>query len=128
MGEQWPDREEFSAGYFDEALKHFRSRANLLVERPAWISGSGPTKHNQTPRDIPQRFNNELPYYAEVRLPDWPLRLYSHWQDWESFLAGDYREGLAGEAMQVSENIMAQVGQIVSNGQALLALLEESYR
>ena len=126
--ERWPDREAFSAGYFDEALKHFRNRANLLAERPDWILGAGPTKHNQKPSDILKRLNNELPHYAEVRLPDWPFRLYSYWTDWDAFLAGSYQEGLAGEAIGVSDKIMAEVKQIAPSSQSLLVLLGKSYR
>ena len=126
--ERWPDRKAFSAGYFDAAVSHFRDHANLLVERPDWVLGAGPTRHNQPPAGTRQRSIRELPYYAEVRLPDWPFRLYTHWDAWDAFLVGSYREGLAGQSLQVSEHVMEEVRQIAPNQQALLDLLEGSYR
>ena len=126
--ERWPDREAFSAGYFESALARFRDHANLLVKRADWILGAGPTRHNQLPGGMTRPLDNDLPYYAEVRLPDWPFRLYTQWLDWEAFLAGGYREGLAGQALQVSEQVMGEVKQIVPNRQRLSGLLEESYR
>lgn len=74
------------------------------------------------------QLDNELPCYAEVCLPNWPFRLYTQWPDWEAFLVDGYREGLTGEALQVSEQVMGEVKQIVPNRQRLFDLLEESYR
>ena len=126
--ERWPDREAFSAGYFDRALTHFRDRANLLVERANWILGCGPTRRNQLPDGMAQRLDNDLPYYAEVCLSDWPFRLYTYWSDWERFLAGGFREGLAGEALQVSERVVGEARRFAPNEEALSDLLEKSYR
>jgi len=126
--ERWSDRKAFSAGYFESASARFRDHANLLVERANWVLGAGPTRRNQPPEGMTRQLDNELPRYAEVRLSNWPFRLYTRWPDWEAFLAGGYREGLAGEALRASEQIIREVKQVVPDRQVLFDLLEESYR
>lgn len=121
--ERWPERAIFSAGYFELAVAHFRNNAHLLIEQGDWVLGAGPTQRNQPPEGITRRLTNDLPHYAEIRLRDWPFRLYTHWGDWDAFLAGDYRAGLAGEALQVAERVIAEVKQTAPNQQALLRLL-----
>ena len=101
--EKWPERAEFSAGYYNAALENYRSSGNILIEQDNWILGCGPTRHNKPPEWMSGRLRNELPHYAEVRLPNWPFRLYSYWSDWDTFIDVGYQEGLAGEALKVSE-------------------------
>lgn len=126
--ERWPERGTFSAGYFEMALNDYRLYGNLLIEQDNWILGCGRTRYNKPPEWISGSLRNELPHYAEVRLSDWPFRLYSYWSDWDTFIGEGYREGLAGEALKATERIMAEVRQVAPDGRALLGLLEKSYR
>lgn len=125
--ERWPERVAFSAGYFEMALNDYQIHGNLLMKKDNWILGCGRTRYNKLPEWISGSLRNELPHYAEVRIPDWPFRLYSYWSDWDNFIDEGYQEGLAGEALRVSKQIMAEVRQVAPDSRTLLDMLEKSY-
>lgn len=111
--ETWKDREEFSEGYFRSALwTYVTGYGSLLYQTDKWFLACGP----KPPKG--------LPYFAEVRLKDWPFRLYSKFEQWTDFVAGDFRDKLYGEALQVAELVMVQVRQIAPDTTALTHLLD----
>jgi hypothetical protein len=71
----WPHRAEFSAGYF-----RIRSGGHVLLEAEEWRLCSGPIQYG------PQG-KVSLPYYAEICLREWPVRLYSRFQEWDDFIS-----------------------------------------
>ena len=110
--ERWPQRGQFSRGYFDAAVEQRRSGyGHLLAQGETWVLVCGPHVEDNTP------------YFAEVRLPDWPFRLYSKWGDWPYFIGGGYREGLEGAALSAADKVMAEVREIAPDGPALMRLL-----
>ena len=105
----WPDREEFSRGYFLGALaSHWRGRGTVLHATARWYLGCGP---------------GGKPQYAVVRLRDWPFRLYSPWADWTAFVEGDYRDDLMGSALEAAHEVIAEVRRQAATLEALEALL-----
>lgn len=68
----WPYRREFSAGYA-------RGFGHLLRSEKEWTLICGPMMYG--PDGKPG-----WPYYAEIRLFDWPMRLYSRFEEWEDYL------------------------------------------
>lgn len=71
----WLHRAEFSAGYFE-----IRSAAHVLLETEEWRLCSGPVQYGPHGKV-------SLPYYAEIRLREWPVRLYSRFQEWDDFIS-----------------------------------------
>jgi hypothetical protein len=111
--EGWPHREEFSRGYFDVTIESRKQGyGHLLSQTESWVLVCGP------------RWNTGLPYFAEVRLTDWPFRLYSKWEDWGAYVGGGYREGLEGAALVAADRVMTEVRQIAPDGSALSELLQ----
>lgn len=93
----WPRRAEFSKAYFDGSRQFAISSGTLLAEDPDWILRCGPA-----PKD-------KDPYYAEVDVVDWPFRLYSRFEAWDSFVAGAFRDRLDGPALGRAEEAMREV-------------------
>lgn len=111
--ERWPQREQFSRGYFDATVDSRRQGyGHLLAQAKSWVLVCGP------------RWNTGLPYFAEVRLIDWPFRLYSKWEDWSDYIGGRYREALEGAALAAADRVMAEVREIAPDGSALSQLLQ----
>ena len=110
--ERWPHRERFSRRYFDLAVgEHGAGYGHILAGGESWVLVCGPHTKNKTP------------YFAAVRLPDWPLRLYSRWERWPDFINGGYKEGLGGAALAAAERAMAEVSAVAPDVPALLRLL-----
>jgi hypothetical protein len=110
--ETWPHREEFSRGYFDQAVESHRSGyGHILARGESWVLVCGP------------RAAGGLPYFAEVRLADWPFRLYSKWEAWPDFAGGGFREGLEGTALVAAESAMAGVREVAPDESRLSRLL-----
>ncbi len=108
--EGWSDREEFSLAYHKQALDACREGYGTLIHvGESWFLGCGPS----TP---PQ-----LPYFAQVVLCDWPIRLYTRLEEWDIFVREGYRESLVGEALARADAVMAEVRILLSDQQALEA-------
>ena len=72
---KWNHRPEFSEGYFG-----IRGAVHLLQETEQWVLLCGPVMYGPHGKV-------QLPYYAEIRLRDWPVRLYSRFHEWSNFVA-----------------------------------------
>jgi hypothetical protein len=70
----WPFRQEFSAAFCSE-----RFGAISLLRHEKWLLLCGPIAYG--PEGKVGR-----PYYAEIRLRNWPIRLYSRFEEWDSFV------------------------------------------
>jgi hypothetical protein len=93
--ENWPLRQPFAQAYFDRVRTEARqSPGRLLIDGELWILVCGPAAAT------------ENPYYVEARRRDWPMRLYSRWEDWEDFLAGGYAANLQGQALQAASEVI----------------------
>lgn len=111
--EDWPHREEFSRGYFESAVESCQQGyGHLLSQTESWVLVCGPS------------CNMGLPYFAEVRLTDWPFRLYSKWKDWSTYVGGGYRERLEGAGLVAADRVITEVRQIAPDGSALSELLQ----
>ena len=108
--ERWPHRLEFARGYFERSRATFAHYGTLLAAAPEWVLGCGPAPIASEP------------YYAEVDLADWPCRLYTRWQAWDSFIAGGYASGIIGGALLSATEAMSRVREIAPD-LATLALL-----
>lgn len=96
--ERWPFREEFSSGYFHLCKEDAKGRpGGLLLDEGSWILVCGPS------------VRGSKPHYVEARLQDWPVRLYSHWERWESFLSEGYATGLEGMALEAAEGVVDHI-------------------
>lgn len=71
---EWSQRSEFSAGYFA-----IRGAVLVLQEAEQWVLLCGPITYGPHGKV-------RLPYYAEIRLREWPARLYSRFHDWGRFV------------------------------------------
>ena len=110
----WADREEFSRGYFVGSLcAYWSGCGTLLRAAPDWFLACGPAEPG------------EPPYFAEVRLAAWPLRLYSEWKDWSEYVDDGFRASLSGPALDAADAVMAQVRREVPSLEALEALRAE---
>ncbi len=93
--ENWPWRQPFAQAYFDRARDEARqSPGRLLIDEELWILVCGPAGET------------ENPYYVEARRRDWPIRLYSRWEDWEDFLAGGYVANRQGQALEAATEVI----------------------
>ena len=109
--EHWQHRERFARGYFDLWRDQVtQGNGVLLAESPLWILRCGPAKPEATP------------YFVEVDLAEWPIRLYSRWERWADYAEHPYREGLTGEALKAADAAMAEVRQVAPDLDALRAL------
>ena len=113
--ETWPSRIEFSEGYFNAVLQHYQTGSGgfLLIQEKDWLFAAGPVG------------KNGHPLYVDIRFREWPVRLYSRWQDYDQFVAGGFREGLAGSALQLAEQTMRIVIQAAPDLAALSHLLHK---
>jgi hypothetical protein len=93
----WPDREEFSRGYFVAALAYdWRGGGAVLKAMPTWFLGC------RGPRDA-------IPRFVTGYLRDWLFRLSSSCSEWMPFVEGGYRGDLAGPALDALTEVMAEV-------------------
>ena len=93
----------------------FLEMGTLLCDSSSWILGCGPATSEQDP------------YYAEVRLADWPMRLYSKLDTWNEFADGGYREGLTGQALVAADKVMRQVSTVAPDPAAIRKLRRERF-
>jgi hypothetical protein len=122
--EGWPHREPFSRAYFDDSLASYRSgRGILLHDAGSWFLACGPVVGLDSPSVKIMRRTPGKPVYAEVRLADWPFRLYSPWGDWDAYALDGFSEGLAGAALAVAQRVMSEVRAIAPTQAALTRLL-----
>ena len=108
--EEWDDREEFAGAYHDLELDSWRrGRGTLLHLDDKWFVGVGPSAPPSTPR------------FAQVRLRDWPLRLYTQFDDWDVFLADGYSARLGGQTLSRADAVMRDVRNLLPNQAELVA-------
>lgn len=114
----WPERAEFSRAYFVSGLwSYWSGHGTLLRAMPDWFLACGPPASDGDPR------------YAEIRLPEWPFRLYSDWHDWDEFVDGGFRRKLPlGPALDAAEAVMSQVRRTVPTLAALAALRDRCWQ
>lgn len=93
--ERWPDRLEFSAGYFSAGRTMFESAGALLHEEATWLLGCGIIGGRVT--------------YVEVRMKEWPLRFIAAREHWVEYWQGKFAERLSGEALAAAQRIAAPV-------------------
>jgi hypothetical protein len=60
-----------------------------------------------------------VPYFVQVRLADWPIRLYTRFLEWDTFVDGGYAKELDGAALARAELAMADVRSVFPNQAAL---------
>ncbi len=107
----WDKRIRFSRGYFDMRRDAATSGLGLVLsEGPDWMLRCGPA----TP--------SSAPYYVEIDLAEWPMRLYSKWGEWAENVNGGLCRGLVGPALHAAEQAVAQVRAIAPDAAALNAL------
>ncbi|RKG76890.1 hypothetical protein [Corallococcus terminator] len=112
---RWPHRERFSRGYFDRRRDDpDRSNGVLLAERRTWLLRCGPASPDAEP------------YFAEVLLIDWPMRLYSRWAQWDDYVAQGYGQRLSGEALMAAGQVMSEVRQVAPTLEVLGALRQQA--
>jgi len=128
--EQWPDREEFSLGYYESEYEHHQALGrNILGEGENWLLVCGPHRRSDlssfrfvgkiTPADMPL-----VPSYAKVVLRHWPFQLYSKWNDWTEYANTVYAECLTGKALEAAHAVMNEVREIAPNKERLAKRLE----
>lgn len=106
--EVWPDREEFALAYHELALDRWRKGYGTLIHvAETWFLGCGPS----TPP--------ESPYFAQVCLRDWPNRLYTRFENWDTFVRESYRADLVGEALSRADAVMTEVRIMLPDQHAL---------
>lgn len=71
----WSHRPEFSEGYFA-----IGNMGHVLQRTEQWVLLCGPVMYGPHGKV-------RLPYYAEIRLREWPARLYSRFGEWGDFIA-----------------------------------------
>ena len=98
---------EFSGGYYFGVRDYCKQTSRLLAEGPDWSLVCGPNALGKTP------------YYAEVRLREWPMRLYSHYGKWTNFMREGFKKSLSGDALDASAKVIAEVCELVPNLEAL---------
>ena len=111
--EKWPKRKEFAEGYYRAAVSAAQNGYGvLLLEGDDWLLACGrPVADNP-------------PVYVEVRLREWPLRLYSLWENWLNFVGDGYRTGLTGETLWAASKCMREVRRIAPDAHMLALMLE----
>lgn len=108
--EIWPDREELARAYHDQALDAWREGYGTLVHiGENWVLGCGPST-------LPK-----LPYFAQVCLRDWPIRLYTRFDEWDTFVSEGYRTSLSGDALSRADVVMTDVRAMLPDQQTLQA-------
>jgi hypothetical protein len=104
---------EFSEAYFNLALQQYESGHGYLLKKGFdWIFATGPCAASS------------LPCFAEVRLREWPFRLYSRWAEWNEFVSGKFRDDLIGGGLEVAEQIMTKIIKLAPDLTSLMRLLE----
>src|SRR5262245_5549680 len=82
----WPHRREFSQAYYDQSLAGYRSGAgSLLHASERWFLACGPVVEEGRIAELLKATPGE-PTFIEVRLAQWPFRLYSRWTDWNHYV------------------------------------------
>ncbi|HNY33002.1 MAG TPA: hypothetical protein PKO15_19145 [Fibrobacteria bacterium] len=99
--ERWEHRLEFAKGYFDLYRTNFATRGTLLHEAFDWILGCG-----RAPLA-------DDPFYVEVDLLEWPVRLHTPWEHWETFLESDFEKGLDRGALEKARVAIKEVRKVV---------------
>ena len=108
----WPQREEFSHGYFQMfRYGHEIGIGHILAEGPTWFLGCGPCGPK------------ERPAYAQIVLAHWPVRLkMDGWDGWTSFLSSGFAEGLEGSCLAAAQRPVGQVREVAGLQDELDAL------
>ena len=103
----WKHRREFSLGYVNGSGLILESTEDYRIV--CGPMGYGP---NGKPG---------WPYYVEVRLCDWPVRLYSRFEDWESYLSAKTWE--SEHINEINEHIDELIDDIPSTNEKIQDLL-----
>lgn len=94
----WEDRREFSLGYFNGS-------GTILRSEDGWNLICGPLGYG--PHGKPG-----WPYYAEIRLADWPIRLCSNFEDWGAFVGNkDWEKYFIPEINEAIEQLRPEFPQ-----------------
>jgi hypothetical protein len=94
----WEHRREFSMGYVNGS-------GTILRREDEWSLICGPLSYG--PHGKPG-----WPYYAEIRLADWPLRLYSKFENWGTFVGNkEWEKGFIPEINQAIEQLRLEFPQ-----------------
>lgn len=111
----WDQRVRFSRAYFDMWREAARNGMGLVLrEGNGWMLRCGPS------------MPGEAPYYAEIDLVEWPIRLYSRWNDWTESLSGGFVRELVGPALHAVERAIAEVRAIAPDARTLAALRQQA--
>ena len=95
---EWEHRREFATGYA-------KGSGHILRSEDEWNLICGPLEYG--PHGKPG-----WPYYAEIRLLDWPIRLYSKFEEWGSFVANrEWEKNFIPEINQAIRKLEAEFPQ-----------------
>ncbi len=128
----WEHRIRFARGYFERAREAvWRNQGLLLLEGPGWfLRCGGPLSEDLLRRaGAAPLFNGARagePFFAEVRLAEWPKALYTRWNDWPEYAAGAFRQGLVGALLHAADAVMAQVQPLVPDMASLKELRRQA--
>lgn len=119
-----PSRERFSRAYFDASIASYRAGCGaLLHDAGAWFLTCGPIVGAGSPAVTYTGACPGEPIHAEVRLADWPFRLYASWRGWDAYLREDFEEGLCGAALDAATRVASEVRLVAPSQTALARLL-----
>jgi hypothetical protein len=128
----WEHRIRFARGYFDRAREGvWKDQGLLLLEGEGWFLRCGPPLSEELLRrySASPLFSGARPgepYFAEVRIAEWPKVLYTPWNKWPEYAAGGFRQGLVGELLHAAEAVMAQVQPLVPDMASLNELRRQA--
>jgi ribosomal protein S27AE len=114
--ERWPHRAEFARGNFLACKEYSLRFGGVLWEESTWFLACGPCQGKGSP------------LYASIQLGEWPISIYTPWNEWAACVAGGYRDGLAGKALLAADSVVAEVRERVPDPASLTALLERRRR
>lgn len=125
----WPDRVEFSLAYFHGSLEGYRSGSgSLLYASTSWFLACGPIVEQASTIQARMAWHVGEPVFAEVRLAEWPFRLYSKWRQWDAALSGGFRQDLTGPALDAANQVISEVRLVAPTHELLTRLLHQEPR
>lgn len=126
---EWPARQEFARAYYEGSLGAYRQGpGNLLHLTESWFLACGPIVEEGSVSAKLLLSQAGEPVFAEVRLKDWPFRLYSGWREWDHYVLDGFGLGLEGAGLAAAETVMAEVRAVASSQTALAELLLTTQR
>jgi hypothetical protein len=128
----WEHRIRFARRYFDRAYEAvWKDQGLLLLEGEGWFLHCGPPLSEELLRRAGSSplFKDARPgepFFAEVRLAEWPKVLHAPWNEWPEYAAGSFRQGLVGELLHAANDVMAQVQLLVPDRASLKELRRQA--